>query len=53
MNSTEKLWKCWVNEREGIVSFHEVDGYECQLFRCSDAFWLYIRAKLTDGFRVQ
>ena len=31
--NSRKSWKIWIDNEEKIVSFHEVEGYECIEFQ--------------------
>lgn len=53
MNTEKKTWLCWVSQQQRVVSFHEVEGWHKQPFECGAAFWLFIEAMTTEGFRIQ
>lgn len=50
--SAGSSWSCWVDESAHVLSFHEIKGYQWQLFRSHTAFWLYIRAKTMEGYLI-
>lgn len=52
MDGRSISWDCWVNEEARVISFHEIKGYQWQFFRTRTAFWLYVKAKTIDGFKV-
>lgn len=54
-NVTEKnnvLTYCvWVGKEDGIASFHEVDGYEANIFSDHDEFIAYVTQLQEQRFR--
>lgn len=52
MNGKNLSWSCWVCESARVLSFHQTEGYQLRTFRCHSTFWLYIQAKISEGYLV-
>ena len=43
----------WLNDQDGIASFHAVDGYELKEFFCHEFFMSFIYSLVVGGYRFQ
>ena len=52
-SSKLKKYRCWISEKEKIISFHFEDGYELKEFDTYKEFQDFYYQKSYWGYRVQ
>ena len=52
-NPSLKIYQCWISEKDKILSFRYVEGYELKAFDTYTEFQVYCYRKSELGYRVQ
>ena len=51
--SNKKVYRCWINDKEKILSFSYIEGYKLKEFNSYTQFQDYYYRKTYWGYRVQ
>ncbi|MGM9650461.1 MAG: hypothetical protein ACI3VX_00830 [Faecousia sp.] len=51
--NAQSTYPVWIEKEQGILSFHEVEGFEKYVFPCRSAMLEYVLSLAVSGFRVQ